>query len=571
MVVLGISAYYHDSAAALIVDGKVITAACEERFSRKKHDKSFPSAAINYCLTAANLNWSAIEYVVFYEKPFLKFERILTSHIHHAPKGFRAFSKAMPIWLKERLNMLSTIKRELNHLLNCRREWDVRFVSHHYSHAALAYYTSQYNDAAVLVVDAVGESATTSIFIANENCLSCIKQQKFPNSIGLLYSAFTYFLGFKVNSDEYKVMGLAPYGSLNDKQTKNFIRIIYNTLIDVDNDGSIIINHKYFKFMYGLEMIDIPLWESLFGIKSRNPKEHISQGHKNLAAAIQMVTEDILLKLVRHTKEITNSENLCISGGCALNCAAMGKIKGSGLFSNVFVPFAPGDDGCAIGAALAFYGDADSHARIEPVSPYLGPSYTDEYIESILKTNGYIYHYLNGESLYKYVATKISEGHIIGWFQDNMEFGPRALGNRSILADARSADMKEIVNSRIKFREEFRPFAPVVLQEKASEYFTCSDSPYMMFTAQVIKNANLIPAVTHVDNSARVQTVSRRNNERLYNLLIAYEHSTGVPVLLNTSFNVMGEPIVCTPLDAMHTFLSSGLDILVINNFIISK
>ena len=328
MIILGISAYYHDSAAALIVDGKVIAAACEERFSRKKHDKSFPSASIKYCLKAANFNWFAIDHVIFYEKPFLKFERILTSHIRYAPKGFKAFSKAIPIWLKERLNMLSTIKKELNRLWGCHRDWDIRFMSHHYSHAAMAYYTSQYSDAAVLVVDAVGERATTSIFKAEGNRLSCLKQQEFPHSIGLLYSAFTYFLGFKVNSDEYKVMGLAPYGRLEDEQTKDFIEIIYHKLVNVENDGSIIIQGVYFKFMYGLEMINIPLWEKLFGLKSRKDNEPISQGHKNLAAAIQKVTEDLFLLLARHAKKITHSENLCLSGGCARTAASRLRRRG---------------------------------------------------------------------------------------------------------------------------------------------------------------------------------------------------------------------------------------------------
>lgn len=571
MVVLGISAYYHDSAAALIVDGKVIAASCEERFSRKKHDKSFPSESIDYCLKAANLNWRAIDHVVFYEKPFVKFERILTSHILHAPKGFKTFSRAMPIWLKERLNMRSTIKKEFNRLWNCHCEWDIRFMPHHHSHAAMAYYTSQYSDAAVLVVDAVGEKATTSIFKAEGHHLSCIKQQEFPHSIGLLYSAFTHFLGFKVNSDEYKVMGLAPYGRLEDEQTKNFIKIIHQKLVDVDTDGSIIIQQSFFKYMYGLEMIDTSLWEDLFGLKSRKVNEPISQEHKNIAAAIQKVTEDLFLALAQHAKDITHSENLCFSGGCALNCAAMGKIRDRGLFSHVFIPFAPGDDGCAIGAALAFYGLFDGSATFKPVSPYLGPSFSDESVEKTLQQHGYGYKHLSGTNLYKYVATKISEGYIVGWFQGRMEFGPRALGNRSILADARNAHMKDIVNSKIKFREKFRPFAPVVLQEKAHEYFDFPTSPYMMFTTQVCINVNLIPAVTHVDNSARVQTVTRKENERLYDLLMAYEQITKIPILLNTSFNIMGEPIVCTPHDAIHTFLSSGIDLLVINDFILSK
>lgn len=567
MVILGISAYYHDSAAAILVDGKIIAASCEERFSRIKHDQSFPSKAIIFCLKEAEVSYSQIDYVVFYEKPLIKFERILSSHIYHAPKGIDTFIKSIPIWLKEKLNLKKTIAKELNKTLNGKRSWDIRFVEHHLSHAAMAYYTSGYKDAAILVIDAVGEKATTSILKGSGNKIEFIKQQVFPNSIGLLYSSFTYFLGFKVNSDEYKVMGLAPYGVLMAKQTQEYINTIEQELINIDEDGSIMLNQEYFTFMYGMKMINVHKWEKIFKMQQRKEQE-LTQAHMNLAAAIQHVTEKIILRLARHAKKITNSENLCISGGCALNCAAMGVIKNRELFKRTFIPFAPGDEGGSIGACLLL-NSLLGNSSDKSITPYLGPSFADEEIITALEKFSFRNKYLEGKELYTKVAEYLSEGKIIGWFQGKMEFGPRALGNRSILADPRDEKMKDIVNARIKFRESFRPFAPVVLEEDAVKYFGMKFAPYMTFTTEV--KADSIPAVTHIDNTARLQTVNEKQNARLYKLLKEFKAQTNCSVLLNTSFNVMGEPIVCTPEDAIRTFEKSGIDILVINNYIIEK
>ena len=571
MVVLGISAYYHDSAAALIVDGKVTAAICEERLSRIKHDKSFPKRAIAFCVEYSGIAYTDIDYVVFYEKPLRKFERILTTHIFHAPKGFKTFVKAMPIWLKERLNIKQTIMKSLNELCHCKINWDIRFVEHHLSHAAMAYFTSPFENAAVLVVDAVGENATTSLFKASGYKIESIKQQSFPNSVGLLYSAFTYFLGFQVNSDEYKVMGLAPYGNLDAKQTQRFINIIKTKLVSIGDDGSIIINQKYFTFMVGLRMVDDHMWTKLFGIAKRETNAPIRTEHKNLAIAIQNVIEEIFLKLATHIKSLTQCNNLCISGGCALNCSAMGKIKGSGLFSNVFVPFAPGDDGGAIGAALVFHALMSGKRYMSDISPYQGCSFKNEEVERAIKEENLEFNFVQEENLYDEIAFSLSHGNIVGWFQGRMEFGPRALGNRSILADPRVFSMKDRVNAKVKYREAFRPFAPVVTQDDASHFFEDSNSPFMMFTTQVRIDTTLIPAVTHVDNTARIQTVTETSNIRLYKLLKAFENYSKIPILLNTSFNVMGEPIVCTPIDAIKTFKASGLDILVINNYIVKK
>lgn len=570
MVILGISAYYHDSAAAILVDGKIMAASCEERFSRVKHDKRFPAYAVEFCAKEVSVECEDIDYVVFYEKPFVKFERILTTHIHHSPKGFRTFVQAMPVWLKERLNMSRIITKELNRIWKIKREWDIRFVEHHCSHAAMAYYTSLYDSAALLVIDAVGENATTSIMKGESGRITLVKQQNFPNSIGLLYSSFTYFLGFAVNSDEYKVMGLAPYGNLNSPQTRHFIEMIENQLVNITDCGGIILNERYFTFMYGLKMIDEHTWEKLFGIPRRRHTEEISQEHMNMAAAIQHVTEKIILKLAKHAKEITGCKRLCVAGGCALNCAAMGKIKESNLFDEVFVPFAPGDDGGAIGAALYLYALMGNH-KLENTSPYLGSQYTNKEIKDILQKHDLDFKCVSKKELFIKVAHYLCEGQIIGWFQGKMEFGPRALGNRSILADPRRAEMKDKVNSKVKFRESFRPFAPIVLKEDASKYFVNVNSPYMMFTTQVHQGLNNIPAVIHVDGSARIQTVSATENKDVYSLLKAFKDLTGCSVLLNTSFNVMGEPIVCSPEDAVRTFLHSGLDMLVVNQYIVIK
>lgn len=570
MIILGISAYYHDSAAALLINGKIVSASCEERFTRIKHDKSFPKFAIQYCMSEARINYNDLDYIVFYEKPFIKFERIITTHIQYAPKGFRTFIKSLPIWLKERVNTKQTIEKEFNRLFQCKRKLDVRFVEHHMSHAAFVYYNSPQRDAAILVVDAVGEMATTSIMKGMNGNISLIKQQIFPHSLGLLYSSFTYFLGFTVNSDEYKVMGLAPYGDLKDSQTLSFIKIIKNKLVSIDDSGGIKMNEEYFSFMYGLKMINEKKWERLFGIKKRGTNDKIDQSHMNLAMAIQKVTEEILLNLAKHAKKITNSNHLCISGGCALNCSAMGKIKASKIFDTVSVPFAPGDDGGAIGAALYLYSLLD--CNIQPiVSPYLGPQYTNDEIINILSNQALKFTILSDSELYEKVSEYICEGKIIGWFQGKMEFGPRALGNRSILADPRIATMKNIINAKVKFRESFRPFAPIVMKEDASQYFNDNNSPYMMFTTKVTEDCNNIPAVTHLDRTARIQTVTKEQNEQIYSLLQAFKSKTGCSVLLNTSFNVMGEPIVCSPYDAVKTYIKSDIDILVINQFLIVK
>lgn len=570
MIILGISAYYHDSAAALLIDGKIISAACEERFTRIKHDKNFPIYAIQYCINEAHIDYKNLDYIVFYEKPFIKFERIITTHIQYAPKGFGTFLKTIPIWLKERINMKQTIEKELNNLFRCKEKWDIRFVEHHMSHAAFAYYNSQKEDAAILVVDAVGEMATTSIMKAKNGKISLIKQQIFPHSLGLLYSSFTYFLGFTVNSDEYKVMGLAPYGILNDNQTQTFVKIIKKDLVYVSDSGKIKINDKYFTFMYGLKMINDKKWEKLFGIKKRGKNDKIDQSHMNLALAIQKVTEEILLNLAKHAKEVTQCNHLCISGGCALNCSAMGKIRGSNIFDTISIPFAPGDDGGAIGAALYLYSLLGNKIKYT-ITPYLGPEYTDNEIKKILTDANLQFTIFPKSELYEKVSQYICEGKIIGWFQGKMEFGPRALGNRSIFADPRSTNMKDIVNAKVKFREAFRPFAPIVIKEEALQYFSDNDSPYMMFTAQVLENCNDIPAVTHLDRTSRVQTVTKEQNKEIYYLLQAFKYRTGLSVLLNTSFNIMGEPIVCSPYDAIQTFIKSGIDILVINQFLIVK
>lgn len=571
MVILGIAAYFHDSSAALVVDGEVVAACCEERFTRVKHDKSFPVHAISFCIDKSALCADDVDYVVFYEKPLLKFERILSSHIYHAPKSAKTFLKAMPIWLKERLDMKGTITHELNRLFGCARRWDVRFVPHHISHAAMAYYSSGFNESALLVIDAVGEKATTSLLYGKGKDISIIKQQEFPNSIGLLYSSFTYFLGFMVNADEYKVMGLAPYGQIESKQTKTFIEIIEKQLVDISEDGSIILNQKYFTFMYGDQMVNLKRWEKIFAVEHREEGEAITQTHKNLAAAIQYVTEKIIIKLSLHIKEITLSDHLGIAGGCALNCAAMGKVIESGLFEKVYVPFSPGDEGGAIGCAL-YFSMINGTEHIHSLSPYLGPEFSDIEIEKAIAESGLGYHrYDDFGELYAILAQQLNAQKILGWFQSRMEFGPRALGNRSILADPRDIGMKDRVNSRVKYREAFRPFAPVVMQEDASTYFEEQNSSYMMFTSKVRKGMTGIPAVTHVDNTARIQTVSADQNKHLYGLLCAFKKITGCPILLNTSFNVMGEPIVCTPHDAVRTFLNAGIDTLVINNYILTK
>lgn len=568
MNILGISAYYHDSSAALLVDDTIVAAAQEERFSRIKHDNSFPANACKYCLDAAGLTMDEIDAVVFYEKPFIKFERILVSSIASFSKSLRMFLKIMPIWLKEKFNMRRLINRELKAIFGSRPK-QINFIEHHLCHAAFAYSASGHDNADILIVDAVGEWATTSIMRANGAKIEILTEQHFPDSIGLLYSSFTQFLGFKVNSDEYKVMGLAPYGKKDSPQTHEYIKLIKDEIIR--NDGIFPqLNLSYFSFQYGDRMIRQKRWEQLFGIPIREPSDKVEQSHKNLALAIQIVTEEILYGIIQSIKAGSNSNNLCICGGVALNCAANGAMLRNGIYHNIYVPFAPGDCGCSIGATLAYSILTTGNVKYN-ISPYLGPEYSDKEIERILIESNLNHSFYEAEQdLFNRTARLIADEAIIGWFQGCMELGPRALGNRSILADARNPKMKDMVNSRIKFREAFRPFAPSIMEEYADSYFLgCSKSPFMMFTYPV--TTNMLPATTHIDGTARVQTVCESDNSKYYKLLRTFKTLTGCPAILNTSFNVMGEPIVCTPSDAIATFKKSGLDYLVIGNFIVKK
>lgn len=569
MIVLGISAYYHDSSAALLVNGKVAAATQEERFTRQKHDNGFPLNACRFCLDFAGIEWKDVDAVVFYEKPFLKFERILTSYITTWPMSLRMFIKVMPVWLKYKLNMRRNIRRilkkEFGYVHN-----NIRFVKHHLSHAALAYCASGFDNADILVTDAVGEWTTTSVMRANGAQIERIAEQRYPDSIGFLYSAFTQFLGFKVNSDEYKVMGLAAYGDKKCLEFIDFVEKIKTTIVKVSEDGSIHLNLNYFKFHYSDNMIATKKWEKLFGMDARINCSPITCSHENLALAIQAVTKEILSLWVKTAKAGSSSDNLCISGGVALNCAANGVLLRSKRYKRIYIPFAPGDCGCSIGAAVAYDMLVNEHNNYE-IRPYLGPQFDDHVIEAVLREKGLKYEYLvENATMCEQTARLIADGNIIGWFQGRMEVGPRALGNRSILADARNPKMKDAVNSRIKFREPFRPFAPSVLEEHSADLFSeAYDSPFMMFTVPV--KSDSIPAVTHVDGTARIQTVNKTDNPLYHQLITAFYKLTGCPAILNTSFNVMGEPIVCTPQDAINTFKKSGLDYLVIGHFIVKK
>lgn len=589
MKLLGISAYYHDSAAAIIIDDKIVAASQEERFSRTKHDKSFPILSCKYCLQESNLNISDLDYIVFYEKPIMKFDRLLESIIEHAPLSYKMYLKAMPIWLKDKLNMRSLIRKELRHEFG-KFNVPIRFIEHHWAHAASAFFTSGFEESAILVIDAVGEWSTTSLLYGNGNKIQTIKEQHFPDSIGLLYSAFTYYLGFKVNSDEYKVMGLAPYGHKESDDCKKFIKTITEKLVLINDDGRIQINKKAFCYQYGLTMVNCGIWEALFGLKRRHSKEPITQKHCNLALAIQLVTESIIQKLAITIKRITGSSNLCIAGGTALNCTVNGILLKSELFEHIYIPCSPGDAGGAIGAATGF-SNIKAKTQIHfSSSPYTGPEYTNENILCVLESSLLDYVFIGDDAdFFRRVAYYIANQKVIGWFQGRMEFGPRALGNRSILADHRNPNMKKIINSSIKYRENFRPFAPTILEEATSDWFALKgNSPFMMFTVDVqpslrkevdikdfTESINLelssIPAVTHIGYSSRVQTINKKQNIRYYSLIKAFYEITGCPILLNTSFNVMGEPIVCSPKDAIHTFLHSGIDILAIGNYIVFK
>ncbi len=589
--ILGISAFYHDSAAALVVDGKIIAAAQEERFSRKKHDSKYPAKAVEYVLSEGKLNLSEIDHIVFFEKPFLKFERLLETYLAFAPLGFKSFSMSMPIWLREKLFQKKFIFEKLKiHDKNFNDIDKIFFSEHHYSHAASAFFPSPFKDAIVLTLDGVGEWATTTVALGKGNKLEMIKEIHFPHSLGLLYSAFTYYTGFKVNSGEYKLMGLAPYGE------PKFKNIILENLIDVKEDGSFKLNMKYFNYATGLTMTNNKFSE-LFGEPVRNPKnEKLTQFHMDIAASIQSVTEEIIIKLTKSIAAEFKIKNLCLAGGVALNCVANGKILNNKIFENIWVQPASGDAGGSIGAALSFWfkelGNKRDYYKDEMSGSFLGPSFSNNRIEKDLKNLNANFDKLEDNELLPKLAKELSQNKIIGWFQGRMEFGPRALGARSILANPLSEKMQRELNLKIKFREGFRPFAPSVLSEEVSNWFNLNkESPYMSLVAKVKDSKKtkpdekdnfsgfdklnvlrtIIPAVTHVDYSARIQTVHKETNLRYHNLISEFYKITNCPILVNTSFNVRGEPIVCSIEDAYKCFMGTNLDILVCENYILYK
>lgn len=594
MRILGISAYYHDSAAALIEDGIVVAAAQEERFTRKKQDSGFPTNAVEYCLKEAGIELDDVDYAAFYDKPFLKFERLLETYVAFAPKGLRSFTMAIPLWLKEKLFQKNLLRDELkNFSENFDWENKLLFSEHHQSHAASAFYPSPFEEAVVLTMDGVGEWATTSAAIGRGNHIEVVKEINFPHSLGLLYSAFTYYIGFKVNSGEYKVMGLAPYGQ------PEYVQSILDNIIDLKPDGSFRLDQTYFNYCTGLTMTN-RRFDQLFGGPPRSPDEKLEQRHMDLAASIQAVIEEVVLRITRSLARETGIKNLCLAGGVALNCVSNGKVLKDGKFDNVWIQPAAGDAGGALGAALSVH----HHYLNQPRKPdgihdsmrgsYLGPEFEQSDIEQRLKNAGAVFRVIEDtETLIKQTAKALTEDLAVGWFQGRMEFGPRALGGRSILGDPRSPTMQKTLNLKVKYRESFRPFAPSVLREDLSDWFELStDSPYMLLVADVVESRRLkmteeeralfgidklnvsrsdIPAVTHIDYSARVQTVHRETNPRYHALISEFKHLTGCPVLVNTSFNVRGEPIVCTPEDAFRCFMGTELDWLVIGNCILEK
>jgi carbamoyltransferase len=592
--ILGISGFYHDSAAALIRDGDIVAAAQEERFSRKKHDARFPRNAIRYCLEEAGMRMSEVDYAVFYDKPLVKFERMLETYLAYAPEGFKSFLSAMPAWLKEKLYLKGLLREEIAGLGDGRRDATPRllFTEHHQSHAASAFFASPYRRAAVMCLDGVGEWATSSVWQGDDNTLTPLWEIDFPHSLGLLYSAFTYYTGFKVNSGEYKLMGLAPYGE------PRFVAAIQDHLLDVREDGSFHLNMDYFNYATGLTMTN-ERFATLFGGPPRRPESPLEQRHMDLARSIQAVTEEVVLRLARSVHRETGNEHLCLAGGVALNCVANGRIQREGPFKGVWIQPAAGDAGGALGAALAVWHQFLGKPRYingaldGMKGAYLGPRYRNDDIRAWLDSVGARYRYLQDEQLFPFLADILAQGNIVGWMQGRMEFGPRALGARSILGDPRNTRMQSIMNLKIKFRESFRPFAPSILAERVSDYFAHQGpSPYMLITAPVrgeiripmneeqkklfgIDKLNVprssLPAVTHVDYSARIQTVHEETNPRYYALLRAFERKTGCPVLVNTSFNVRGEPIVCTPEDSYRCFMRTEMDYLVLENFILAK
>ena len=585
MNILGISCFYHDSAACMLREGNIVAAAQEERFSRKKHDPRFPSNAIKYCLEEAGISIKDIDHVVFYDKPILTFERLLLSYLTVAPRGLRSWLEAMPLWLGKKLFIPKIIQKETGY------EGDVLFTEHHEAHAASAFYPSPFNEAAILTVDGVGEWATASFGFGKGKEINLLKELHFPDSLGLLYSAFTYFTGFRVNSGEYKLMGLAPYG------TPRYKDLILSELIDVKDDGSIRLNLSYFDFLGGLRMTN-RRFSRLFGGPPRKPETEITQREMDIAASIQSVTEDIILKMAHHVYDETNQKNLCLAGGVALNCVANGRILRESPFEKLWIQPAAGDAGGAMGAALSVWHRYLENERPDPAGDdtpqgsYLGPAFSNEIVKEYIEGKGFPYHELNEKSRSKVIAEQIAQGKIVGYMAGRMEFGPRALGARSILGDPRSQETQTVMNLKIKYRESFRPFAPSVLEEKASEYFDIdTPSPYMLLVAKVVKKRCFpqpqsdgmrmlerlklkrsdIPAVTHLDHSARLQTVSQKHKPDYHGVISEFEKLTGYAVIVNTSFNVRGEPIICTPQDAYRCFMRTEMDVLVMEDCMLFK
>lgn len=605
MNILGVSAYYHDSAAALVVDGTIAAAAQEERFTRKKHDSSFPRCAIEYCLESQGISIDEIDHVVFYDKPLLKFERLLETYFAYAPKGFRSFLKAMPVWMKEKLYLKSVLRKELAKL-GTNSDIKLLFTDHHQSHAASAFFASPYSDAIVLCMDGVGEWATTSVWHGKGADLTPMWQIDFPHSLGMLYSAFTYYTGFRVNSGEYKLMGLAPYGE------PKYVDIIKSNLIDIKDDGTFRLNMEYFNYATGLTMTN-KKFDTLFDGPPRESESEITQREMDLARSIQVVTEEIVLKLADTIKKETGIDNLCLAGGVALNCVANGRLTREGPFKNIWIQPAAGDAGGALGAALAvwhqYLGNDKTEAKDNKIEDkmrgsYLGPEYSEQDITESLDKLGANYQIMSDTKAHPKcpsyytqfssdIAKELAAGKVVGWFQGKMEFGPRALGNRSIIGDPRNEKMQSVMNLKIKYRESFRPFAPSILAEHVEDYFKIKgDSPYMLQVAEIDDDYRIemtdsqkalfgieklkiprstLPSITHVDYSARIQTVHQDTNPRYHQLISSFHELTGCPVLVNTSFNVRGEPIVCTPEDAYRCFMRTEMDVLVINNVVLRK
>jgi carbamoyltransferase len=583
--ILGVSAYYHDAAAALVVNGKIISAAQEERFTRKKNDSDFPRHAAKFCLHHANLTPAQLDTVVFYDKPILKFTRLLETYLAVAPGGWRTFPTVLSNWLGEKLDLRKAIRAELPEL---RKDCEILFTEHHQSHAASAFYPSPFDEAAILTIDGVGEWATTTIGHGHGGEIKMLKELRFPHSLGLVYSAFTDYCGFRINSGEYKLMGLAPYGE------PKFADVVSRELLDLKPDGSFWLNLEYFNFLRGTTMTN-KKFHRLFGGPPRGPEEKITQRHMDVARSIQLVTEEIMVLLARHAREVTGLKNLCLAGGVALNCVANGIILREKIFEKIWIQPAAGDAGGALGAALAaWYANKENSRTVAAndsmQASLLGPGFSDDQIETVLRSHNAVFQKLEPDALLEFTVGLLKSEKVIGWFQGRMEFGPRALGNRSILGDARSTKMQSVMNLKVKFRESFRPFAPIVRRERVADYFELdTESPYMLVVAPVKRELcravspeikgldrlkeirSTLPAITHVDYSARIQTVERAGNPLLYDLLLRFEQATGCGVLVNTSFNVRGEPIVCTPDDAYRCFMNTEMDFLILGSFVIER